>query len=173
MQPKSDRLKVAKGAYVIDDVEDGSVPQLTLVGTGSEVNLGVEAAKLLRAAPYNIKTRVVSMPCMALFDKQSKEYRNSVIPSDKSLVVGLEAWSSYGWARYAHASCSMSTFGLAAPYSKVFDHFGFSPKKVTEVVSDFVKRHSGADGQVQLPGVGAFEELLAEHQQSVFHIGLH
>lgn len=173
LQAGSDRLKVAKGAYIIDDVGDSSVPQLTLVGTGSEVNLAIEAAKVLRAAPYHIKTRVVSMPCMALFDQQPKEYRSSVIPADKSLVVGLEAWSSYGWARYAHASCSMSTFGLAAPYSKVFDHFGFSTQKVTEVVSDFVKRHTGSEGQVDLPGVGAFEELLAEHQQGIFHIGLH
>lgn len=136
------------------------------------MSLAIEAAKLLRAAPYNIKTRVVSMPCMALFDKQSKEYKSSVIPVDNCLVVAVEAWSSFGWARYAHASCSMSTFGLSGPFSKLFEHFGFTKEKISEVVGDFVTRHS-TGGQLQLPGIGGFEELLQEHQQSVFHIGLH
>lgn len=170
--PGSDRLKVAKGAYIVDEVADGAVPQLTLVATGSEVGLAVEAAKILRAAPHNITTRVVSMPCMVLFDKQSQEYRRSVIPVDQSLIVAVEAWSSFGWAKYAHASCTMSTFGLSGPYAKLFEHFGFTKEKVSEVTADFVKRHSPG-GQMQLPGVGQFDELLAEHQQGVFHIGLH
>lgn len=103
--PGSDRSKVALGAYIVHgaDIPD---PDLTLVATGAEVIRAIATAKLLSKAK---KVRVVSMPSQRHFDLQSEEYRHSVIDFDH-LTVAIEAWSSYGWSKYAHASLSMHTF---------------------------------------------------------------
>lgn len=94
----SDRLKVAKGAYVVKDA--GADAEITLIGTGSEVSVCLKVAELL--APK--KVRVVSMPSQERFLAQSKEYQHEVLGVGKTLTVAVEAWGSYGWARFAHAS---------------------------------------------------------------------
>lgn len=156
----SRRDGATKGAYTLATYPTGSSttesPRLVLVGTGSEVALAVSVAKRLSA--QGIATSVVSMPCMELFDKQSTEYKRQVLPSNKALVVAIEAWSSFGWARYAHASVSMHTFGHSGPQADLFEMFGFGEENVARIVSDFVDRHSS-----NLPGVGEFEELLLGH----------
>jgi dihydroxyacetone synthase len=101
----SDRHAVAKGAY---PVMGGNIdPNLTIIATGAEVARALAVAQLLSK---EYKVRVVSMPSQRHFDMQSMEYRESVLHSSTSLVVAIEAWSSYGWAKYAHASLSMHTF---------------------------------------------------------------
>jgi transketolase len=94
-------------------------PSVVLVGTGTEVQLCVDAAKQIAGA------RVVSMPCCELFDEQSLEYRRSVIPTGVP-VVSVEALSTYGWSRYSHAQVGMTTFGASGPAPDVYKHFGIT-----------------------------------------------
>ena len=115
---------VLKGAYVLQDCEGGA-PQLTLVATGSEVGLCVEAAKLMEG----VRVRVVSMPCWELFDEQDEAYQQSVIGTGCP-VISVEAGSKTGWSQYSHYQIGMSTFGESAPGKKVFEKFGFTPENV-------------------------------------------
>lgn len=103
----SNREKVHRGAYVIWSQGDNADPELTIIATGAEVSRAITTAESLTGVK-NI--RVVSMPSQRHFDMQDAVYRRETIPSSKSLVVAIEAWSSYGWARYAHASLSMQSF---------------------------------------------------------------
>lgn len=120
-----------KGAYVLKDF--GTDPQMIFIGTGSEVELCMNAAEKLFAE--GISSRVVSMPCMDLFEEQSCDYKESVIPSsiEKRLVV--EAGSSFGWAKYYGCkgdSVTIDRFGTSAPAAKVFEKFGFTVDNVVE-----------------------------------------
>jgi len=155
----SDRAGAGKGAYTLATFppSDAGAPRVVLIGTGSEVALVVAAAK--RLAGQGIPTSVVSMPCMELFDKQPAAYRREVLPSGKALVVAVEAWCSFGWARYAHASVSMHGFGHSGPQADLFEMFGFGEANLARVVGEFVGRHAEGD----VPGVGEFEELLLNH----------
>lgn len=101
----TDRAKVAQGAYVV--YGDDKNPDITIIATGAEVARAIESAKLLKSVK---KVRVVSMPSQKHFDNQTAEYRESILKSSIALVIAIEAWASYGWARYAHASLSMHTF---------------------------------------------------------------
>lgn len=117
--------KVQYGAYVIH--ESPQRPQAILVGTGTEVHLCVQAAMLLQ--DQQIYVRVVSMPCWELFNKQPIEYQRSIfIPQIPSLSV--EAATTFGWSRYAHASIGMEQFGASGPYKKVFSKFGFTVENI-------------------------------------------
>ncbi|KAJ9103297.1 hypothetical protein QFC21_002720 [Naganishia friedmannii] len=153
----SDRSKVAKGAYVVygHDIE----PELTIVATGTEVSRAITTAKILSSTK---KVRVVSMPLQKHFDAQSFEYRQSVLPTSKSLVVSLEAWGSYGWARYAHASLSMHTFGYSAPADQLYEKFGFKPENMASKIDAWVQKWKA---ESRLPAVGEFEELLLGYAQ--------
>jgi transketolase len=123
--------KVAQGAYVIVDCE--GTPELILIGTGSEVSLCVAAAEQLTAAGH--KVRVVSMPCMELFDEQSAEYRESVLPAAVTKRLSVEAGTTFGWARYvgsAGASIGTDTFGASAPGGILMEKFGFTVENVLD-----------------------------------------
>jgi len=126
-----------KGGYVLQDEPN---PKIILAGTGSEVSLCVEAAKLLKQE--NIPSRVVSLPCLSLFDAQGPEYRNKVLPKGIP-VLSVEAGSTYGWAKYAHMSIGIDSFGISAPAGKIFEHFGLVPvevaKKAKLLISEFPK----------------------------------
>lgn len=108
----TDRAKVAQGAYVV--YGDDKNPDITIIATGAEVARAIESAKLLKSVK---KVRVVSMPSQKHFDNQTAEYKESVLKSSVALVIAIEAWASYGWARYAHASLSMHTFVRLFPLS--------------------------------------------------------
>lgn len=157
--PGSDRNKLARGAYVIQGGESGE-PDVTILASGAEVSRAVETAALLEKHGHGV--RVVSMPSMAHFDRQPEEYRQSVIPSHKSLVVALEAWASFGWARYAHAGCHMHTFGLSAPQAELYKHFGFGPENLAQKIGAWMAARKGPDGW-KLPYVGQYTELLLGH----------
>ncbi|KAJ7673422.1 transketolase [Mycena rosella] len=153
----SDRSKVKLGAYPIFSTTSGDeVPELVIIATGSEVYRAIEAAKKLASS---LRVRVVSMPSQSHFDKQPAEYRRSVLASGKALSVAIESWGSYGWAKYAHASFSMHTFGLSAPQAKLFDLFGFGVNTIVEKIGAFADSKR-VDGKIVLPAVGEFEELL-------------
>ncbi len=123
---------LAKGAYVMVDAPDGK-PDVILIGCGSEVALCVQAWEQL--TKEGIKTRVVSMPCWALFDGQDQAYRDSVLPPSVGARVTVEEASKIGWDRYAGGTgvvLGMHTFGMSAPMKVVMEHFGFT---VDHVVS--------------------------------------
>ncbi|MCH7727987.1 MAG: transketolase [Planctomycetes bacterium] len=138
--PTLDRAKynsadgVARGGYVLADAVDGD-PDAILIGTGSELSLCVQAHEHLSAD--GIKTRVVSMPCQELFNEQDAAYRDSVLPSNVSARVAVEAGVCQGWEKYiGPKGCfvGMSTFGASAPLTDLYDHFGITADRVVEEV---------------------------------------
>jgi transketolase len=116
---------VAKGGYVL--VSGGDEPDVVLIGTGSEVSVCVEAAKLLEAD--DIATRVVSLPCWDLFELQGEDYQADVLGYDAP-VLSVEAATSLGWARWADDSVAIDHFGASAPGAQVLAEFGFTPENV-------------------------------------------
>jgi transketolase len=115
---------VARGAYVLRDAADAAV---TLVGTGSEVAVCLDAADLLAAE--GVAARVVSMPSWDLFARQSDDYRNSVL-DDARPILAVEAGSSFGWERWADDSVSIDRFGASGPGDEVMAYFGYTPANV-------------------------------------------
>ena len=131
---------VTQGAYVLLDAENGD-PDVILIATGSEVGLAVEAREEL--AQEGIGARVVSMPCSELFDRQPKEYRNSVLPPAIKARVAIEQASALGWARYVGdggAIVAMNTFGASAPLKELVQKFGFTPDAVSKVAREVAAR---------------------------------
>lgn len=110
----------------IDDAEDGT-PGVLLLGTGSEVQLCLDAYEQLKSE--GIKARVVSMPSWELFEQQSREYRESVIPPDVSARVSVEQASTIGWGKCVGLdgrTIGMRTFGSSAPLKDLQEKFGFT-----------------------------------------------
>lgn len=120
---------VLKGAYILSDSE--GTPDIIFIATGSEVPLAVKASEAL--AKENIKARVVSMPSWELFEKQSEEYKQSVLPKNIKKRVVIEAASSMGWCKYAGDEgviIGIDRFGESAPAEKIFTEFGFTTENV-------------------------------------------
>ena len=107
--------KAIKGGYVALDNKDAKI---TLVSTGSEVSLCLEAVKYLKEK-HNVDARVVSMPCVEVFDAQDKEYRLSVIP-DGIPALSVEPMSTLGWEKYSHEQFGLNRFGASGPYKEVY-----------------------------------------------------
>ena len=125
---------VEKGGYVLKDCS--GTPDVILIATGSEVALAVEASETL--AQSGTSVRVVSMPSTNLFDLQSAEYKESVLPSNVTKRVALEAGISDYWYKYVGlhgAVVGMSSFGESAPANQLFDHFGFTVENVVDTVN--------------------------------------
>ncbi|CAR27429.1 ZYRO0C16632p [Zygosaccharomyces rouxii] len=131
------RVKTQKGAYVLQDVEK---PDVVLIATGSEVSLIVESAKVLAAK--GIKARIVSAPCLDLFDEQSEEYRVSVLP-DGVPIMSVEVASTVGWERYAHQSFGINRFGVSAPCPDAYKYFDFVPEGVASRAEKTVAFYKG------------------------------
>jgi transketolase len=130
--PTLDRTKyasasgVAKGAYVLADAPDGC-PDVLLLATGSEVALCVQAHEQL--AVEGIKSRVVSMPSWEIFERQSEDYKQSVIPDQVTARVSVELASTFGWGRYVGIqgqTIGMQSFGASAPLKELAKKFGFT-----------------------------------------------
>jgi len=116
---------VARGAYVLADAPGGP-PDVILIASGSEVSLAVQAHEQLLAE--GIRSRVVSMPSWEIFDHQTKEYRDSVLPPSVTARVAVEQASSFGWERYVGSGgriIGMKTFGASAPLKALQEKFGF------------------------------------------------
>lgn len=123
-----------KGGYIIDD-SSKAVPDAIIIASGSEVSLAVEAKAEL--AKKNIDVRVVSMPSMDLFEEQSAEYRESVLPDAVRKRVAVEALSDFGWYRYVGldgAVVSMKGFGASGPAAELFKKFGLTTEAVVKAV---------------------------------------
>jgi transketolase len=123
--------KVKKGAYILQGSEQ-ETPDIILIASGSEVHLAVEAAKLIQ----DKKVRVVSMPSMELFDEQSTEYKNSVLPPEVTYRVSVEAGSTFGWGKYVSQGWSfgLDHFGGSAPAGTLQKEFGFTPENLAEKI---------------------------------------
>jgi transketolase len=128
-QANSSADKVAKGGYILED--SNGTPDLILIGTGSELELCTKAAAQLRAEGKNV--RVVSMPCVELFEEQDAAYRESVLPSSCRKRLVVEASSSFGWHKYTGFdgdSVSIDRFGASAPGPLLMEKFGFTVDNV-------------------------------------------
>jgi len=140
--PTLDRTKyasaagVAKGAYVLADPPKGE-PEVILIATGSELSLAVDAHEKLIA--MGIRSRVVSMPSWDIFEHQTQEYRDSVLPKTDAPRIAIEQASTFGWERYVGTRgrvIGMNTFGASAPLAALEKHFGFEPERVIAVVKE-------------------------------------
>jgi transketolase len=145
--PTLDRKKyapasgVARGAYVLADAPGGD-PEVVLIASGSEVSLAVEAHEKLIAE--GIRSRVVSMPSWDIFEHQTQEYRDSVLPPNVTARVAIEQASTFGWERYVgRRGCvvGMKTFGASAPLKELQRKFGFEPDQVITVAKDVLARN--------------------------------
>jgi transketolase len=129
---------VARGAYVLAEAS-GARPGVILLATGSEVQLALEAREELEAD--GIGTRVVSMPCWELFDRQPLDYRDQVLPGDVRARVAIEQASTLGWDRYVGdggAVVGMHTFGSSAPLKQLLTKFGFTPERVADTARELL-----------------------------------
>jgi transketolase len=129
---------VARGAYVLADAPDAR-PELILIATGSELGLAVQAHEKLFAD--GIRSRVVSMPSWDLFEDQTQEYRDGVLPPGVRARVAIEQASTFGWERYVGAEgriIGMHTFGASAPLMELQKKFGFEPDRVVAVARELL-----------------------------------
>ncbi|ABM79338.1 transketolase [Prochlorococcus marinus] len=128
-QANSSIENVALGGYVLEDCE--GTADLILIGTGTELDLCVQAAKQLSAAGHKI--RVVSMPCVELFEEQSSAYKQEVLPNAVRKRIVVEAAESFGWHKYIGIdgdSVTMNSFGASAPGGTCMEKFGFTVENV-------------------------------------------
>jgi len=129
---------VARGAYVLADAPGGT-PEVVLIASGSEISLAVLAHDTLIAE--GIRSRVVSMPSWDIFDHQTKEYRDSVLPPGVAARVAVEQASTFGWERYVGTSgriIGMKTFGASAPLKELQKKFGFEPEQVAAAARELL-----------------------------------
>ncbi|MBR0086105.1 MAG: transketolase [Lachnospiraceae bacterium] len=125
-----------KGGYILED-SDKETPDAIIIATGSEVQLAVEAKKLLKED--GIDVRVVSMPCMDVFEEQDSAYKAAVLPKNVTKRVGVEALSGFGWGNYLGLDSNfvgMKSFGASAPMATLFKHFGITTENVVKAVKD-------------------------------------
>ena len=121
-----------RGAYVLAEADS---PDVVLVATGAEVGTAVGASDLL--AERGVTVRVVSMPSWELFEAQSAEYREDVLPTGVP-KISVEAGATFGWSRWVDASIGIDSFGASGKGDKVLEHFGISPGSVAERVQAMV-----------------------------------
>ena len=133
INPKNTREnKCKKGAYVVNITSHES--NVTIIASGTEVELALKVQARLKE--NNIHSKVVSMPCMELFDKQPEDFRKDII-EDNSLIVTLEAGSIVSWQKYIKnkgANIGIDRFGESAPYKDVYNHFGLSEEKIVNLI---------------------------------------
>ena len=138
LRTNADENLTARGGYIISDVAKGTKRQATIIATGSEVALAVEAQKVLREK--GIETAVVSMPCTELFDKQTPQYQDNILGSCPRIAV--EAGAKFGWEKYTGLNgdiIGMDGFGASGPAEKLFEYFGITLEEVVESVENLVR----------------------------------
>ena len=127
-----DGKEALKGAYILSDSE--KTPEIIFIATGSELELAEKAGEVLREEGKAV--RVVSMPSMEIFEMQSEEYKEKILPSSVEKRISVEALSSFGWGKYVGLkgrSLSMDSFGASAPAKELFNHFGFTVENLLKL----------------------------------------
>ena len=131
---------IKKVGYILYHESDHSL-EAAIIATGSEVQYAMNAARM--AAEKGIGVRVVSMPCLDIFEQQSLEYKESILPSSIDKVMVIEASTAAAWKGYTRAKgvvIGMETFGMSAPASELFEHFGFSDDNVFKELITMIER---------------------------------
>ena len=124
-----------KGGYILEDCE--GTPDMILIATGSEVELAAGAKSVLEEKGK--KVRLVSIPCVDIFEEQTDEYKERVLPKDVTKRVSVEALSTFGWDRYVGPegkAIGMTTFGASGPYKTLFEFFGFTVDAIVEAAEN-------------------------------------
>ncbi len=137
------REGVERGGYVLAEASTGT-PEVILMGTGSEVQLAVQAREVLEAE--GVATRVVSMPCVEFFDQQDAGYRESVLPRSVRARVSVEAGIAMPWHRFlgdAGRAVSLEHFGASAPYQTLFTEFGITADAVVSAARESLAAAAG------------------------------
>jgi transketolase len=128
---------VLRGAYTLWQSGDGE-PEVILVATGSELHLALAAARTVDA-----NARVVSMPCWELFDAQSDDYREAVLPPAVEARVSVEAGITFGWERWVGprgVSLGIDRYGASAPYQRIYDELGLTVEAVAAAALGVLER---------------------------------
>ena len=136
-QLDADGKMALRGGYIVSDCKK---PDLILMASGSEVHLVLEAKKLLEAEGVNV--RVISMPCMEVFDKQSHVYKVSVLPASRTKRIAVEAGVSMPWMKYVGLegdTVCMDSFGVSGKPEDLFRHFGFTVENIVQKAHDMLK----------------------------------
>jgi len=147
---KADGLR--KGAYTLIDAEGGA-PEIILLATGSEVSLALGAHEEL--VKQGVRARVVSFPSWELFEAQSQEYRNSVLPPEVRARLSIEAGVGQGWRQWvgdAGDIMSIEQFGASAPYKEIYQHYGLTIEDAVARALVLLGRGGTATGGKQVPG---------------------
>lgn len=129
-----------KGAYILKDSRNGN-PELIVIATGSEVGIALEAADILEKEGRKI--RVVSMPSMELFEMQSEEYKNKILPDSIRKRISVEALSDFGWYKYIGLdgkSIGMKSFGISAPGKEIFKTFDITTERIVKESNNLLNK---------------------------------
>ncbi|KAI0670608.1 transketolase [Trametes maxima] len=149
--------RALRGGYVVHEVAGEA---LTIVSTGSEVSIALEAAQALNAE--GVKTRVVSLPCWSIFDLQPAEYKLSVLRSGAP-ILAVEALSTLGWQKYSHEAFGLTGWGASGPYKKVYEKFGLTGPNIANVGKKVVDFYRKKGGEVVSPLLKAIDTIGGEH----------
>tara|TARA_B100001250_G_scaffold371524_1_gene356405 strand:- start:1680 stop:3662 length:1983 start_codon:yes stop_codon:yes gene_type:complete len=128
----SEKNRCMFGAYEVN--RSGHEYKIILIASGSEVKVALEAQEMLKRE--NIDTKIVSMPCKELFEKQSQSYKEDILETKSCKRISIEAGSVHGWTKYVGAggdSVGLDTFGKSAPYKKIYEHFKLTSEEVTKI----------------------------------------
>ena len=127
-----------KGAYVIS--KSSKVNHITIIASGSEVSLAIETANLLKE--QMIETKVISMPCSSMFDKQQNSFKKKLLQSKLDQVFVIEAGSTMYWNKYTQSEniFGIDEFGASAPAKDVFNKFGLTPKHISSKIMKRIKK---------------------------------
>jgi transketolase len=126
--------KCELGAYVVNATSQNN--KITLIASGSEVEIALEAQKKLKES--NIDSKVVSMPCQELFDQQNIQFKNDIIQKDIP-VITIEAGSVMGWEKYSKNNMGINSFGESGPYKEVYEHFDLTSDKIVALTKKLVR----------------------------------
>jgi len=140
--PNTSRTGLLRGAYVIQE-DPGAA--LSLVSCGSNLHYAVAASKSLEK--QGIKCRLISAPCLSLFDEQDSEYRKSVFPLDGKPIISVEEYVATVWARYVTASIGMIGFGYSASNESNYDRFGLDAQGIEKKVKRYLKTLEGGNAR--------------------------
>jgi transketolase len=127
-----------RGGYILAETHPG-IPEIVLMGTGSELHIALEAYE--RLAQQGMKVRLVSMPCGGLFDAQDAAYRDQVLPPQVRRRIAVEAGIEMGWAKYLGAEgrfVGLTGFGGSAPFEQLYEHFGLTADRVVAVAKELL-----------------------------------
>lgn len=134
LRKSAETNQTAKGAYIISPAQKER--QATIIATGSEVSIAIEAQKQLLAE--NIDVAVVSMPCMELFEEQSMHYQMDVLGNKP--IISIEAATTFGWNRFAQRTIGIDTFGASGPANELYEHYGLTAENLVEELKQLIKR---------------------------------